>query len=300
MTPTRIRVNVGMILPKLLGAALGAALLLAPAARADVLDPVDGVHVAAQDGVRLWNHVDAGLHYSLVDDAGDVLATTDEQNAPFDVSLGNDTEGRLLAVYSRCIDTCRLYAYDIASQTERPLGIRGESPSLSDGVLAFARGRNVYQSRLGVAPHVIAHVNGRGTHVGAVAASARGVAFISRNENVGTAMYLKPAGGGKLRRLALTRFGDFGWENASPVWHGGRLYWALSESAAVNGWVIRHSVSSGRASAAPVDGAPDAVAFDGATMITSAILNDDATAGQVATLDAPRWGSPPRSAGIGR
>jgi hypothetical protein len=102
MTPARIRVNVGMILPKLLGAALGAALLLAPAARADVLDPVDGVHVAAQDGVRLWNHVDAGLHYSLVDDAGDVLATTDEQNAPFDVSLGNDTEGRLLAVYSRC------------------------------------------------------------------------------------------------------------------------------------------------------------------------------------------------------
>jgi len=83
MTPTRIRVNVGMILPKLLGAALGAALLLAPAAHADVLDPVDGVHVAAQDGVRLWNHVDAGLHYSLVDDAADVLASTDEQNEPF-------------------------------------------------------------------------------------------------------------------------------------------------------------------------------------------------------------------------
>jgi hypothetical protein len=203
-------------------------------------------------------------------------------------------------VYSRCIDTCRLYAYDIASQTERPLGIRGESPSLSDGVLAFARGRNVYQSRLGAAPRVIAHVNGRGTHVAAVAASARGVAFISRNENVATAMYFKPAGGGKLRRLSLTRFGDFGWENASPVWHGGRLYWALAKSAAVNGWVIRYSVSSGRASAAPVDGAPDAVAFDGATMITSAILNDDATAAQVATLDAPQWGTPPRNAGIGR
>jgi hypothetical protein len=49
-----------------------------------------------------------------------------------------------------------------------------------------------------------------------------------------------------------------------------------------------------------VDGAPDAVAFDGATMITSAILNDDATAAQVATLDAPQWGTPPRNAGIGR
>jgi hypothetical protein len=64
--------------------------------------------------------------------------------------------------------------------------------------------------------------------------------------------------------------------------------------------VIRYSVSSGRASAAPVDGAPDAVAFDGATMITSSTLDDDGTSGQVATLDAPQWGTPPRAAGIGR
>src|SRR5215471_19543044 len=118
MTPTRIRVNVGMILPKLLGAALGAALLLAPAARADVLDPVDGFFVAAQDGTRLWNHVDANGRFSLVDGDGTTLVTSSREDDAFDVSLGNDNEGRLLAIYSRCDSVCKLYAYDLAAGSE--------------------------------------------------------------------------------------------------------------------------------------------------------------------------------------
>jgi hypothetical protein len=296
MTPAAIRVNVGMILPKLLGGALAAALLFAPAAGAAVLDPVDGVHVAAQDGLRLWNHVDSGLRYSLVDDAGDTLA---DAPSPFDVSLGTDGEGRVQAMYSRCAngDQCRLYAYDIEAQSERALGITGRSPSLSDGVLAFARGKSVYQSRLGVKPRVIARVKGRGTFVAAVAASERGVAFVSRNESTGTAMYLKPAGGGKLRRLSFTRFGD-GRENLSPVWFDGRLYWVLAEDSFDSGWVMRYS-PGGRVVAAPVTGKPDSVALDGGTLITSAALDDDG-AGQVATLDSPLWGTAPPDAGIGR
>src|SRR5262245_10640999 len=131
----------GMTLPKLIGGVLAAALLVAPAAQADLLDSVDGIHVAAQDGVRLWNHVGADNLFVLVDDAGDTLAGTPAQYTPFDVSLGDDREGRVVAVYSRCVngDECSLYAYDVDAQTERPLGLAGTSPSLSEGVLAFAR-----------------------------------------------------------------------------------------------------------------------------------------------------------------
>jgi hypothetical protein len=305
MEPPGIRVNVGMILPKLLGAALGAALLFAPAARADVLDPVDGEHLAAQDGTRVWNHVDADHHYSLVNgDDGTTLATTGEQYEPFDVSLGTDNEGRLLAVYSRCDGIhCKLYAYDMDAGTELALGIEGTSPSLSHGVLAFARDHDLYQSRLGTKPRRIAHVNGMWTQITAVSASARGVAFVAEDSDVANAMYLKPAGGGKLRRLAFSRFDSehFGY-HLSPVWHGGRLYWAFSnhmvDSAGPNGWVMRYDVSSRRVTAARVSpGYLDAVAFDGSTLITSVFFDDES--GQVATLDAPHWGRPPALAGVG-
>jgi hypothetical protein len=306
MTRAGIRVNACMILPKLLGAALGAALLLAPAAHADVLDPVDGVYLAAQDGTRVWNHIDADRHYSLVNgDDGTPLVTTDDQDAPFDVSLGTDNEGRLLAVYSRCDGIhCKLFAYDMAAGTELALGIEGTSPSLSHGVLAFARDHDLYQSRLGTKPRHIAHVNGQFTEITAVAASARGVAYVAEDSDVASAMYFKPAGGGKSRRLAFSRFGeDHIALHQSPVWHGGRLYWAFSDQARdiahPNGWVMRYDVASHRVSAARVSpGYLDAVAFDGATLITSAFFADGG--GQVATLDAPSWGRAPALAGVGR
>src|SRR4051812_44524256 len=282
MTRPGIRVNVSMILPKLIGGVLAAALLLAPAARADVLDPVDGFHIAALDGTRLWNHKDDDEHFTLVNDGGDALLRQRSESARFDVSLGTDTEGRVLAVYSRCIAgaTCNLYAYDVETGSERPLGIRGVAPSLSDGVLAYAHGRNVYLGRLGTTPRKIAHIDGRLIAVDAVANSARGVAFMTEDPIRGMAVYFKPAGGGKLRRIARSPWGvDGGGTHASPVWHGGLLYWAFSnqdEEADPNGWVIRYSISSHRAAAAPVTpGYVDAIAFDGPTLITSAMATTD-------------------------
>src|SRR3982751_1488479 len=54
-----------MSLPRILGGAIAAALLIAPAAHADVLDSHDGVHIAAHDGTVLWNRYEQG-HYGLV------------------------------------------------------------------------------------------------------------------------------------------------------------------------------------------------------------------------------------------
>src|SRR4029079_17625003 len=44
-----------MHLPRILGGALGGALLLSPAAHAAVLDQHDGIHITARDGTVLWN-----------------------------------------------------------------------------------------------------------------------------------------------------------------------------------------------------------------------------------------------------
>jgi hypothetical protein len=297
-----IRVNVRMILPKLIGGALAAVLLLASAARADVLDPVDGVHIAASDGARIWNHTDGAGNYTLVDAAGTQLVAPSVQNRPFDVSFGTDDDGRLLAVYSRCSDdgVCPLYAYDVDAESEMPLGVHGVFPSLSQGVLAFTHGHDVYQGRLGAKPHRIAHMRGTDNYVSGIAASERGVAFTTHSEIRGSAMYFKPAGGGAVRRLARSHR-----DHMSPVWHDGRLYWAFSnheEFAHPNGWVIRYSVTSGRAKAFRVTpGFVDSIAFDGPTLITSVYLDSHQQGpGQVATVDSPQWQSAPRSAGLGR
>ena len=285
-----------MTLPKLIGVALAALLLIAPAARAEVLDPVDGFHVAALDGTRLWNHEDPDSRYTLVDGDGQSLGLKRSgRYTPFDVSLGTDTEGRLLAVYSRCvgIESCSLYADDLATATERSLGLKGKSPALSDGVLAYARGRSLYIGRLGTTPHRIAHVDDRGFEGMSIASSARGVAFAS-DSDIGTTLYFKPAGGA-VRRLAHAGLVSQDGGHMSPVWHDGRLYWAFKDYP--RSWVIRYSLSSHRADAAPVRGELDSLAFDGPTLITSVAFDER---GQVATFDAPAWGRAPARAGLGR
>jgi hypothetical protein len=295
-----------MILPKLLGGALAAALLLAPAAQAEVLDPVDGFHVAALEGTRMWNHVDADGYFSLVDGAGNVLAKQSHGDFVFDVALGTDNDGQMLAVYSRCVNvvTCTLYAYNVDTATEHSLGIKGNAPSLDDGVLAFARGRNVYVGRLGTTPRKIAHINGSEITITDVANSSRGVAFVVDDNIHGESMYFKPDGGGALRRLAFHRWGDQDPLFSTPVWHRDRLYWAVTDQAPgapAVGWVIRYTFHR-RTVAAPVSpGSLDSIAFDGDTLITSVSEDGDANgAGQVATLDAPRWGRVPALAGLGR
>lgn len=72
---------------------------------------------------------------------------------PFDVDLGNDGHGGLVAAYSRCSSPstralphgCRIYAYDFATGTERPIAVANVAgfsqflPSMLAGRVAFAR-----------------------------------------------------------------------------------------------------------------------------------------------------------------
>ena len=82
---------------------------------------------------------------------------------PFDVDLGHDARGHLIAVYSRCDREpgfpptgrgCDLYRYDLDAGLERRLAgastdVASEYlPSLDGGRVAFAR---VYERRAGVA-----------------------------------------------------------------------------------------------------------------------------------------------------
>jgi hypothetical protein len=292
-----------MFLPRILGGAIVAALLIAPAARADVLDTHDGVYVSASGGTALWNRYEQG-HYGLIRADGKSVDIRTSKR-PFDVSLGTDAGGRLLAVYSR--DNHTLYALDLKSGHERSLHLEGEHPSLSNGVLAFGRGSTVYVGRLGHVPRAIAHIAGKKSEITGVSNSPRGVAFSAYDDRYyGTGMFFKPAGAGALRVLAR---GGFGEENrkthASPVLHGDTLYWAFSnqsEFKTSNGWVIRYDLAAHRARAAAAAGFLDGVAVDGSRLITSS-FSQDLSAGpqgvdQVATLDSPAWTAPPSDSGI--
>jgi len=292
-----------MFLPRILGGAIVAALLIAPAAHADVLDTHDGVYVSASGGTALWNRYEQG-HYGLIRADGKSVDIRTSKK-PFDVSLGTDAGGRLLAVYSR--DNHTLYALDLKSGHERSLHLEGQTPALSHGVLAFGRGSTVYVGRLGHVPRAIAHIAGKKSEITGVANSSRGVAFsVYDDPNYGTAMYFKPAGGA-LRKLTT---GGFGEENAkthvSPVLQGSKLYWAFAntgETKPANGWVIRYDLSTHAVRAAEAPGYLDAVAVDGTRLITSSSSRDwDSPQGvdQVATLDSPVWTAPPSDAGFHR
>jgi hypothetical protein len=270
-----------------------------------VLDAHDGLYVSASGGTALWNRYEQG-HYGLIRSDGKPVDIRTSKR-PFDVSLGTDAKGRLLAVYSR--DNHTLYALDLKSGHERSLHLEGQTPALSHGVLAFGRGSTVYVGRLGGVPRAIAHIAGKKSEITGVANSSRGVAFsVYDDPNYGTAMYFKPAGGGALRKLTS---GGFGEETAkthiSPVLHGSKLYWAFSnqgETKGPNGWVIRYDLATRTVRAAQATGFLDAVAVDGSRLFTSSFSRSSAwNEGQggtdeVATLDAPAWTAPPSDAGF--
>jgi hypothetical protein len=294
-----------MFLPRILGGAIAAALLIAPAARADVLDAHDGVHIAAHDGTVFWNRYEQA-HYGLVGPDGKSVDIRTSKT-PFDVSLGTDADGRLRAVYAR--DNHVIYLLDVKSGRERSLHLEGANPSLSNGVLAFSRGSTVYVGRLGRVPRAVARIAGSKSEITGVSNSSRGVAFSAYDDrSYGTAMFFKPAGRGALRVLAR---GGYGEENrkthTSPVLDGDTLYWAFSNQSEMktsNGWVIRYDLGARRAQAAAAGGFLDAVAVDGSRLITSS-FSQDLSAGpqgadEVATLDAPRWAAPPSEAGLPR
>jgi hypothetical protein len=140
--------------------ALAAAALSAPAAHADTIlssEPAPP-KISAAGGAAAWSTYDqaAGAWFLVTRQAGAVeRAAAAPRSVPFDVDLGRDASGRLVATYSRCDRDpaiaaplgrgCDLYAYDLASRAERLL--RGPSsdaaseymPSIAGGRIAFGR-----------------------------------------------------------------------------------------------------------------------------------------------------------------
>ena len=121
--------------------------------------------VSAGDGALAWSTYDAADGaWSLVVSHDGVTehAAIAPRSVPFDVDLGEDAAGRLVAAYSRCRTDprvfaptgrgCDLYVYDVRGRAERRLD--GAStpeaseylPSLAGGRVAFAR---VYEGRAG-------------------------------------------------------------------------------------------------------------------------------------------------------
>lgn len=124
------------------------------------------------DGVLAWSSFDASTGAWFLTIRRDGVAQRvpiAPRAVPFDVDLGHDAAGRLVAAYSRCDREsgfppsgrgCDLYTYDLSAGRERRLAgastdVASEFlPSLDGGRVAFAR---VYERRTGAA--------GRRTHL---------------------------------------------------------------------------------------------------------------------------------------
>jgi hypothetical protein len=140
-------------------AAASAALLVPAGAHAAVLSNQPGEAISALGGTTVFNTEDAaGYHLTLHDSTGTRQLPVKASKIPFDVSLGTDSAGRPIAVYSRCRvgedgwakhdvvpGSCDLYAFDLAKGRERKLrdasrpGVSEGAPSIENGILVFGR-----------------------------------------------------------------------------------------------------------------------------------------------------------------
>jgi hypothetical protein len=137
-----------------------AAILPAASASADTLSvEPQPPKISAFDGTAAWSTYENGAWHLVARRTG-VLERLPvaPRSVPFDVDVGTDASGRMVATYSRCRREppfvppqgrgCDLYAYDFFSRTERLL--RGPStdtaseymPSMEGGRIAFGRVRN--------------------------------------------------------------------------------------------------------------------------------------------------------------
>lgn len=139
---------------------LAVVLLLAPApAHADdaIAELARETPIAAYGGALAWSDYDAATErYRLLIRQGDATAPARMPTAkrPFDISLGPDSNGRVVALYTRCRAAargrsperaCDVYRYDLRARRERKLS-SVSSPSLDEAWpaqwhdrIAFAR-----------------------------------------------------------------------------------------------------------------------------------------------------------------
>ena len=135
-------------------AAAAMALLTAAPARADrpIADLARDTPISAYDGVVAWSAYDASTgRYRLVTRRGThtVGASIAGATRPFDVSLGPDSSGRTVALYTRCRTAnhgCDVYRYDLRTHQERKL-VSVSSPSLDEAWPAQWRGRITFARR---------------------------------------------------------------------------------------------------------------------------------------------------------
>lgn len=127
-----------------------------PALADDVVadDLIRDTPIAARSGVLAWSRYDAASgRYNLMLKGAGAAAKAPIAGAlqPFDVSLGNDRRGRLVALYTRCATAkgkrCDVYRYDVRTATEQKVkSVSGPSedeawPVQAGDLLAFARRR---------------------------------------------------------------------------------------------------------------------------------------------------------------
>lgn len=192
---------------------------------------------------------------------------------PFDVSLGDDGHGGLVASYSRCSDTqtaieaphgCSLYYYDFATNAERPIGVAGSSgvsrfdPSMAAGRVAWAQvsdsrpvgaGNRVQiyvQSLAGGTPKLLpggSENNERGTGPTALQLSASALAFSWNTKGLvlytgygDSELRVDRLSGGQIL-VALDEHGDLGGtEYLSPSFTAGALDYGVATTGEEQGW----------------------------------------------------------------
>ena len=205
-------------------AALALAAFAAATAHADTILSAEpsAPKISAAGGAVAWSTYDAALGaWFLVTRRAGVVerAAVAPRSVPFDVDLGRDGSGRLVAAYSRCQRDpdiaptlgrgCDLYAYDLDTREERLL--RGPSsdaaseymPSLAHGRVAFGRVHERLAGPAGVRTTVYVRDLRRGP--------ARRLPGGTRNDDDRTGLSGLDLGA---RRLALS------WRTAGPAGPG--------------------------------------------------------------------------------
>lgn len=313
-------------------AAAGALALLAGAgsAQADVISDQSGGDVAQYRNVQAYSQRD-GDRWTLVtrvDGGAARRSAAPTQGEPFSVAVGADGSGATKVIFAGCRgNDCALFELDPRGGSIRPLPETDDpaqsetAPGLSNGVLTFARNNAdrtktaVRIKRLGgdSPSRALAVLRHQAAVTGTTSSNA-GAAFTTDeypNESPGESrLYFKPAGGGALRTLARSGYGE---ENHrahfSPTLSGARLTWGWAnqnESQQPNGFALRCLVGTSSAvEGAPLPGYLESVAADAfnpwAPLLASSYRGELGGTDQVFTT-APAedldWGAAPRAAGI--
>ena len=122
-------------LPTVLAATAVAAVSPAAALASPLATETHATTVSAVDDTIAWSSSTRdGFKLMLEQSGATAAAKIAPSRTAFDVDLGMSKDGKVLAVYSRA---GKLYRYDVAAGTEKPLGIRGTKPTIAGGRLAY-------------------------------------------------------------------------------------------------------------------------------------------------------------------